>query len=77
LSCHVVDALLLKHPEPQFPPESAPPCCDSLPYLEDLRLLLLMFGLLLVISREGLAQMDMIPDTGGMFYFNLDLLVGI
>jgi len=31
----VVDALLLKHPEPQFPPESALPCFDSLPYLEE------------------------------------------
>jgi len=30
-----VDALLLKHPEPQLPPESALPCCDNLPYLEE------------------------------------------
>ena len=31
----VVDALRLKHPEPQIPPESVLPCCDSLSYLED------------------------------------------
>ena len=31
----VVDALQLKHPEPQIPPESVLPCCDGLPYLED------------------------------------------
>jgi len=36
-----------------------------------------MFGLLLVVSREGLAQVDVFQDTGGMFYFDLDLLVGI
>ena len=31
----VMDALKLKHPESQIPPESALPCCDSLPYFED------------------------------------------
>ena len=31
----VVDALQLKHPEPRIPPESALPCCDDLPYLEN------------------------------------------
>ena len=31
----VVDALRLKHPEPQIPPESIFPCCDGLPYLKD------------------------------------------
>ena len=31
----VIDALKLKHPESQIPPESALPCCDSLPYFED------------------------------------------
>ena len=31
----VMDALKLKHPGLQIPPESVLPCCDNLPYFED------------------------------------------
>ena len=38
LCMSVMDALKLKHPESQIPPESVLPCCDSLPYFEDLEI---------------------------------------
>ena len=45
--------------------------------LRMLRLLLLMFELLLVVCREGLALAAVIQDIGGMFYFVFDLLVDV
>ena len=76
-SIPVKDALLLKHPEPHFPPALDLPCCDALPLFEDMEISGLMFKQLLVGPRVMLVLEVMMLLIGMMFCFTMVLTVNI